>query len=185
MPAGTTTIAEFERGVRSRFGAAADGMLKLYPHATDAEATDSARLLARDAYMASLYLWARNRVRVGGRRVYVYLFEHPEPRASGPSFGTFHSSEIPYVFGVLDRTMRPFTQDDERIRAQLQAYWVNFVRGGDPNVHGLATWRPFVPGTPDVMGLGDRIGPRAAVSSEARFATFEAYAKAGGHLSVL
>jgi carboxylesterase type B len=85
---------------------------------------------------------------------------------------------------VLDRTRRPFTEEDERVSAQLQAYWLNFVRGGDPNGRGLAVWRPLVPGSREVMGLGDRVGPRAVVSSDARLAAFEAYTKAGGHLSV-
>jgi len=185
MPAGPTTATDFERSVRSRFGAAADRVLALYPHATDADATSSARALARDAYMTSLTLFTDERTRISGQPIYAYLFEHPAPVATGPSFGTFHSSEIPYIFGVLDRTMRPFTADDESISAQLQAYWLSFVRSGDPNDPALPKWPALIAGSGQIMGLGDRIGPRAAVSTAERFGALADYVKAGGRLSVL
>lgn len=49
------TAAEFEQSVRERYGAHADRLLALYPHASDAEAAQSAHTLIRDAYMASTY----------------------------------------------------------------------------------------------------------------------------------
>lgn len=183
LPFATVTIAEFERSVRARYGAHADRLLSLYPHATDAEADASARQLARDAYFSALTLWADARAR-SGARVYAYRFEHPLPVKSGASFGTFHTGEVPYVFGVLDRSFRPYTDADDAVAAQLQDYWLNFVRSGDPNGAGRDAWAPFAPGSTFLMGLGDGAGPVRPTSGVARFAAFADFVKAGGRLSI-
>ena len=185
MPSMPQTRADFESMVRKRFGAHADRILALYSHATDAEADASARLLQRDVYMASLTLWATDRAKQRGQRVYAYYYEHPSPVPSGPSFGTFHSSEIPYVFGVLDRSARPYTAADERTSEQLQGYWLAFIRTGDPNGPGRAQWTPVSPGGATVMAIGDHPGPRAPVSSPERFQAFKDFVAGGGRLSVM
>lgn len=184
MPPRDQTAAEFQQAVRARYGDHADRLLALYPHATDAEAAQSARLLVRDAYMASTYRWAAARARASGQPVYAYLFTHPTPVSKPPSFGTFHSSEIPYLFGVLDRSRRPYGDADEKIAAQLQSYWRNFIRSGDPNGAGLRQWSGVRSGVVQVMGLGDEVGPRPPVSSSARFQALMAYADSGGRLSI-
>jgi para-nitrobenzyl esterase len=182
---GPVIRAAFEEQTRKRYGQHAERLLALYPHATDAEATASAAVAARDAYMAPLVFWAEARSRSAGQPIYPYLYEHPTPSSSPPGWGTFHSSEIPYVFGVLNRAHRPFTPADERIATQLQGYWLNFIRTGDPNGRALARWRRFAPGDTRVMGIGDAPGPRPAVSSAERLAALRAYADDGGTFSPL
>ncbi|MCC7462767.1 MAG: carboxylesterase family protein [Gammaproteobacteria bacterium] len=182
---GNTTPADFEKLVRQRYGTHAERLLALYPHATDAQASASARTLARDAYMAPLVFWADARVRSARQRIYTYLYEHPAPVPAPPAWGTFHSSEIPYVFGVLNRAHRPYTEADERIAAQLQEYWLNFIRSGNPNGRGLARWRRWVPGDVDVMGIGDAPGARPAVSSPERLEALRDYAEDGGTFSLM
>lgn len=179
-----TTAAAFEQDVRRRFGKHSDRLLALYPHANDAEATASARALARDAYMAPLLFWADARTRTAGQRIYPYLYEHPAPVSAPPSWGTFHTSEVPYIFGVLDRARRPYSGADERIAVQLQGYWLNFIRSGDPNGGALPRWPRFAKGATQVMGIGDAPGPRAAVSSPERLAALRAYAQDGGVFSL-
>jgi para-nitrobenzyl esterase len=173
-------VATFERQVRGRFGRHAERLLALYPHATDAEATASAGVLARDAYMAALYFWASERTTGAHQRIYAYLYEHPAPVSSPPSWGTFHTSEVPYIFGVLNRNRRPYTDADERIAAQLQGYWLRFIRTGDPNGRGLARWKAFAAREMRVMGIGDHPGPRPPVSSPERLEALHAYAADGG-----
>ena len=48
--------------------------------------------------------------------------------------------------------------NDRRLTDAMQRYWINFARTGDPNGAGLAEWPAYVPGDPQVMELGDRIG---------------------------
>ena len=180
---GPVTPAAFVEQMRKRYGAHAERLLALYPHATDAEATASAGVAARDAYMAPLVFWAEARSRSAHERIYPYLYEHPAPSSAPPSWGTFHTSEVPYIFGVLDRTRRPYTEADERIARQLQGYWLNFIRSGDPNGRGLARWRRYAPGATQVMGIGDAPGARPAVSNPERLEALRAYADAGGTFS--
>jgi len=184
MPPRDQTVAEFQQSVRTRYGAHAERLLALYPHATDAEAAKSARMLVRDVYMASTYRWAAHRSRAGGQPVYAYLYMHPAPVVQPPSFGTFHSSEIPYVFGVLNRSHRPYGDADEQIASQLQSYWLNFIRTGDPNGGQFPRWNPVKGSDIEVMGLGDAVGPRPPASSTERFQALMAYADSGGRLSI-
>ncbi len=174
----------FEERVRERYGQFAAEFLKVYPHASAEEATRSATQMGRDRYMASLVLWLDGRARQSGQVLYAYLFEHPLPGPESSRYGTFHTSEVPYVFGVLDQAQRPFQDQDRQVSAQLSAYWLNFMRSGDPNGRHLKVWAPFAADRPVVMGLGDQVGPRDAVSSPARLAVFRAYVAQGGRLSL-
>lgn len=74
-------------------------------------------------------LVARSRYRSG---VPVWQYLHAYDPAGGPALG--HASEIRYMFG---------NAGEDGIAAdapRLQAYWANFVRSGNPNGPGLATW---------------------------------------------
>lgn len=183
-PSRRVSAVQFELSVRENYKEHAMRFLALYPHASDEEAAKSQRLLARDRYMSSLLLWSKKHADAGQQRVYAYLYEHPVPIVQGPSWGTFHTAEVPYVFGVLNRNERPYTAIDERVAAEMSAYWLAFMRTGDPNGPNLHRWTPIDREGLDVMGLGDQVGPRAAVSSVERFAAFREFVRDGGHLSL-
>jgi carboxylesterase family protein len=66
---------------------------------------------------------------------------------SGPDsarFGSFHTVEVPYLFGALRQDGRRFTGDDRRISTQLQRYWIQFMVTGDPNGGGGPHWSRVV-----------------------------------------
>jgi para-nitrobenzyl esterase len=55
--------------------------------------------------------------------------------------GAPHASEIPYVFQTVDQRYSGLASDEDRhVARQMQAYWVNFARSGDPNGDGLPRW---------------------------------------------
>jgi para-nitrobenzyl esterase len=175
--------AEFEAMVRTRYGAFADRFLALYPHGTDAEAVRSTAQIGRDRALASLVLWSQTRTKSTAQPVYAYLFDHPYPaRKDGKAFGAFHTAEVPYVMGVLDAEGRRFDDRDHAVSASLQARWLAFIKTGNPVLPAQA-WAPVGTGA-TVMGLGDTVGPRQAVSSPERFAAFRDFAAAGGKLSL-
>lgn len=178
------TPETFEAMVRGRYADKADGFLAAYPHATPAEATASAELIARDRYMAALVLWCQGRSRTHRAAIYPYYYVHPFPGPEQARFGTFHTSEVPYVFGVLDQGGRPFTRADLEVSGQFMRRWLAFARTGDPNAPGMPAWTQAAPRSGEVMRIGDRPGAAAGVSTPERLELFREYVAAGGHLSL-
>lgn len=176
------TPAQFEASVRARYGTSADRLLALYPHATDAEAVASNALIARDRYMAGLLLWAKQRTRSAKQPVYAYLYDHAYPAAKGgQSWGAFHSSQLPYVFGNIGLGERVWKPGDARVVRQWQDRLLAFMRSGVPG----DGWTIVGPASVNVLGLGDREGMRPAVSSPERFEAFKAFAASGGKLGLI
>lgn len=179
------TAVDFEQSVRHRYGASADRLLALYPHATDAEVAASSQLMARDRYLSGLILWSQARAKATGQPIYAYLYDHAYPPARGKqAWGAFHSSGLPYVFGQLGHGDRDFTKVDEAVSRQWQDRLLAFMRSGSPSTKG-SPWPRVRPGSSSVMVIGDKPGMRAAVSTPARFEAFRAYAAAGGSLGLM
>ncbi|OYU33643.1 carboxylesterase family protein [Novosphingobium sp. PASSN1] len=176
------TPAQLEAALRARYGAFADRLLALYPHATDTEAASSNALIARDRYMAGLILWSQDRTRSARQPVFAYLYDHAYPPAKGgEGWGAFHSSQLPYVFGTIGMGPRTFTAVDAAVSRQWQRRILAFLRSGKPGPGWSAVTRT---GTA-VMGLGDKEVIRPAVSSPARIEAFKAYAESGGNLGLM
>jgi para-nitrobenzyl esterase len=59
--------------------------------------------------------------------------------------GAPHASEIPFVFGTLAvwQERRQYNESDQRYAAQMQQYWVNFAKTGNPNGGSLVKWPKF------------------------------------------
>jgi para-nitrobenzyl esterase len=135
----------------------------LYPSGDDAR--DASHALGHDAVMVSGAQWAAERLKTVKSPVYYYDFGHvlPDP-ATAADWGSYHSSELPYIFGTWTR----FTKGEQeaRIAAMMRAYWVNFIKTGNPNNAGLARWLAFDPAKNDVMALGDTPGMRPIASPE-------------------
>lgn len=73
----------------------------------------------------------------GHQPAFCYLFDRKMP---GDDAGAFHSSELWYVFGTLDRCWRPLTPADYLLSEKMMNYWTNFAKTGDPNGKGLSLW---------------------------------------------
>ena len=76
---------------------------------------------------------------LGRTPAYMYYFTRDLP---GDGQGAWHSSELFYTFGTLDRCWRPWTDGDRALSERMLDYWTNFMKGGDPNGEGLPTWQP-------------------------------------------
>jgi para-nitrobenzyl esterase len=150
----TVTPAEFEKQVRVGYGAHADAILAAYSHTTDAQATRASKDLASDTmFHWNMFTWAALQAQNGKAPAYAYWFHRPT--AADPD-GSGHGSEVPLVFANEDhRAGRPaWTDKDKALSKELQGYWVNFAKSGDPNGAGLPRWPKFQPGKATAMELG-------------------------------
>ena len=69
--------------------------------------------------------------------VWGYMFDRTPP---GEHYKAFHAADLWYVFGNMDKSWRPFGEEDYRLRDEMVHYMANFIRYGDPNGGGLPYW---------------------------------------------
>ena len=70
------------------------------------------------------------------------------------------------MFDNLDRSPRPWTEEDRKIEMIMSGYWINFISTGNPNGKGLPEWPAFKATPPETMELGDQMKPRPLTSRE-------------------
>ncbi|MGE5488871.1 MAG: carboxylesterase/lipase family protein [bacterium] len=163
---GKMNAEEFQSQIQRTMGELAGEYLKLYPAATDEQASESQKASAREQSLVSTYIWATERAKTSKTKVYTYYWTHVQPGPNKEQYGAFHSSELPYMFNSLKRANRPWTDQDRRLAGIMSSYWANFIAKGDPNGRGLAKWPAFEPGKPVTMELGGQFGPRPVASPE-------------------
>jgi para-nitrobenzyl esterase len=133
----------YKAGLAETYGKRMDSVAKFYP----IEDSLSPLRLSRDqTFGVQNFLWAEAAGAKGGN-VYLYRFARKVP-ATGDfvKYGAFHTAEVPYVFQTLGFMNRPFEEVDRSLSRTMSAYWVNFVKTGDPNAKGLTVWPLYRPG---------------------------------------
>ena len=87
-----------------------------------------------------------------GRPVYEYYFTK-----RNNSVSNYHSGEMVYAYGNLWRYPGVYDSSDEELSKTIQAYWVNFVKTGDPNGEGLPVWEMRDTNKKQLIELGDQV----------------------------
>ena len=94
--------------------------------------------------------WSLLLEKQGRQPAYVYCFSRDLPGEDMPAAqggfgdmkGAFHSSELWYMFGTLDKCWRPMEKVDYELSERMVSYWTNFAKTGSPNGEGLPVWKP-------------------------------------------
>lgn len=164
----------YKAAVEKIYGERADEVLARYPGETNAEVKKAASELMSDRLINySSWKLAELHEKDKSAPVYRYLFAHPHPGLNlrtireGNVFevlikkllnkvitGTsFHASEIEYALGNLEvQDNYAWKAEDYQVSKQMQSYFVNFIRSGNPNGSGidgipLTNWPAYHNGT--------------------------------------
>ncbi len=138
--------------IQDYFGSYADDILNIYPASTDEET---------DRYWAEIYgsvffnypHYCLDRLAVqNGIPAYEYLFTKHNGR-----LGCWHSGEMIYCFGNIPDGSALFDTTDRELSRTMNAYWLNFMRTGDPNGAGLPVWEQSTT-SEKLLEFGDNIG---------------------------
>jgi para-nitrobenzyl esterase len=164
---GDPTPETLANAIRKFYGDKADGILKAYAATTTDEVYEAATHLASARFIShSTWKWTELQMKTGGKPVYRYLYARPRPAylgmpdqaapagggaPSGPGAqqppgprGASHSAEIQYAMGNLDLDKRySWEPADYEVSKVMQAYFVNFIKTGNPNGPGLPEWPAY------------------------------------------
>lgn len=83
--------------------------------------------------------WSLMQEKLGRKASYVYYFDGV---LKGDHAGAFHSSELWYMFGTLERSWRPKTEGDYRLSNIMLDYWTDFMKTGAPRTEE-GKWPPY------------------------------------------
>jgi para-nitrobenzyl esterase len=162
---------EYSAKVRERYGPLADRFLAAFPARSVEEAALSQKQLATALSAWRTFTWARIHAKSGGR-TYGYVFSREPPWSDTAG----HATDLFYLLGFPPRALFyvvPWNgRRDSAIREQMQDYWTNFAKSGDPNGPGLPRWEAFA-SAESVLNIGD-VMRTEAVPYRAQFELVEA-----------
>ncbi|MEN9950464.1 MAG: hypothetical protein RLY85_1216 [Bacteroidota bacterium] len=169
------TVENFHKNVRKLYGNDASAILAVYNPVNDELVESTARALAGDRFISySTWKWA-NMHKQSNQPIYRYHYERPRP---GGGKGAPHSAEIEYAMGNLDgNKVFAWTADDYAVSKVMQAYFVNFIKTGNPNGKGLPRWDKLkATGISSIMHIDVHTHPEPALQDD-RYETLDKLAQ--------
>ncbi|NLL33682.1 MAG: carboxylesterase family protein [Clostridiales bacterium] len=151
-----STYEEFEAYAREYFGDRADEYIEISRRG--AEDLEHIKMNGKySRFKIGNLIWADINNKFNAPKMYLYEFN---PEIPGDDSGSFHSSELWFVFETLAKCWRPFTGKHYDLARHICNYWTNFAKNGDPNgpdADGtpMPEWRPVQEGDCKAMYFGD------------------------------
>ncbi len=165
LGSGGPTQESLANAIKRYYGDKAGPVLKAYAATTTDEVYEAAAHLASARFISyGTWKWTELQMQTGGKPVYRYLYARPRPAYLGmpgqpapaaPAAGrgaqqppaprgAAHSAEIQYAMGNLDLDKRyTWEPADYEVSKTMQAYFVNFIKTGNPNAPGLPNWPAY------------------------------------------
>ncbi|MFH1683959.1 MAG: carboxylesterase/lipase family protein [Candidatus Margulisiibacteriota bacterium] len=150
------SLKQYQWLVKSIFKANSDKVLTMFPASTDKDVRSAYNKLITAAMFSEPARFVVRSQRKKGIKAYLYKFTRVPNTKKGKELGAFHSVELPYVFGHLNKA-DGYTEDDLKLSRAIMGYWTNFAKTGDPNGAGLPLWPIYNAGTDKNLEFGNRI----------------------------
>lgn len=151
------TVEEFEVTIHSMYGALSDEYLKLYNIKSLEDLSAIHAVRSNIISMLSPRSWALAEIKNNRNPLHIYYFDRKMP---GDDAGAYHSSELWYLFGTIDRSWRSMTPEfgtgDYALSRAMTDYWCNFARTGNPNGNTVPEWLPFTKEAPMTLNLDEK-----------------------------
>lgn len=132
------TIEDYRKRLNAAYGSLSEKFDSVYPVKSDADAAEAYLAVTRDVtFTLPMRTWARM---TGRSKAWLYFFTHHPPNPQSKYLRAYHAGEIAYVFNNLNPRNPLIGDDDRKLSAMMQDYWINFATTGDPNGNGLPRW---------------------------------------------
>jgi para-nitrobenzyl esterase len=170
-------LEQYRKWAAQKVGPLADRLLRLYPASADADAHDAAAHASGDL----TFLYGTRSVLRAATKVNPNAFQYQFTRINGIGrqihWGSFHASEIPYIWQTLPDSVYgtqasfigdfavnadTYNEQDRRLSEAMSGAWVAFAKTGSPNGPRLAQWPAFA-GKESYMEFGDRIAAKESL----------------------
>ena len=146
---GQANLKNYEKYFQSVFGEYTDEVLTLYPAETNEQAAKNWAEVFGAVYFDYPHYCLNRLATKNGITAYEYYFCKDNGR-----LGPWHSGEEVYCYGNIPADSKLYDTRDRELSEQMQTYWVNFAKNGDPNGAGLPLWEQN-PTNDRVMVFGD------------------------------
>jgi len=141
------------------FGPNAEEAKAMYDPANSGNVMMVGWKVAADLMMIEPSRFVARSIADAGLPSYEYRFSYVAESIRKQSPGAFHATEIPFVFDtVKEKYGAALTDADEKAAQSMHAYWVNFVKTGDPNGAGLPNWPKYRAASDELMNFTEN-GP--------------------------
>lgn len=199
------TLENYRQTVQKLYGNQADAVLKVYNPAHDGEVKQVATDLASDRFISfGTWRWIDIQSQTSNQPVYRYFYARPRPQMRAEMgnavaglaggvikqedgeikqepevVGAAHSAEIEYAMGNLPTNrVYDWQPEDYKVSEIMQAYFLNFIKNGNPNGLGLPNW-PEVESNTDAIFLKIDVDTHAEKESHRdRYLLMDAFLKA-------
>ncbi|MEO2169277.1 MAG: carboxylesterase/lipase family protein [bacterium] len=141
---------EYRAALGRTFPDDVDAILAEYPVADFASASAALTEVSADAFFVCPTRTVARSAARAGLPTFLYAFEFV-PAALLPGLGSFHTAEIPFVFGVDAFAL--VTEDARPLHDAMLRYWTRFAAAGDPNGESADTWPAFDNASEEFMVL--------------------------------
>jgi para-nitrobenzyl esterase len=149
----------FAADITKTFGPLPPPLIDAYKFTNDEEARAARIAFETDLRFGwDMWTWARLHA-ASGAPVFSYRFAQRPPFPSSSPYagwGPAHFAELWYMFDHLDQAPWSWRAEDRRAAELMSAYWVNFVKTGNPNGAGLPAWPTFAGPTGPLLVLSEK-----------------------------